>query len=409
MVKIDGDRLVESLSTLRGFGATGNGVVRPTFSALDMEARSWLRDQMQSAELDASIDGVGNVFGRSTNPGPALILGSHSDTQPRGGWLDGALGVMYAIEVARALAEDPGTSHLAVDAVSWADEEATYTSCLGSRSFVGTLPAEALQDANAEGESVAQALERVGLAGRPRQRLEPDRHIGYLEAHIEQGPKLEAAGLRIGAVTSIVGIRGATVTFAGQQNHAGTTPMELRADAGVAMFEYGVRLRQRMQSVAGPTSVWTIGNARVEPGAASIIPGFAELIIQFRDPDDATLSAMSDTVMAVADELNTEGPVRVTVEPTRSPIAPTVMDSELRAHITEAAERVVPGQWIEMPSAAGHDPMALTPHLRCAMLFIPSIGGISHDFAEDSIHDDIVTGCQVLAEATVSILEQAKG
>ncbi len=407
MVEIDGARLLATLSTLRSFGAVGTGVVRPTFSDEDMAARRWLRGEMQDAGLSASIDGVGNVIGRSPNPGPALIIGSHSDTQPRGGWLDGAMGVAYAIEIARAIGDDPSTCQLAIDAVAWSDEEGTYTSCLGSASFVGELTAAELQHTNAAGETVGSAIERVGLADVAPSRLDPGRHIGYLEAHIEQGPHLEDAGLCVGVVTSIVGIRAMRVTFTGEQNHAGTTPMSRRKDAGVAMFEFGSRIRGRLAEVAGPTTVWTIGNARLEPGAESIIPGFAELVVQFRDPDEAVLAAMETLIVSTALELTGEGPVDVAASCPREPIVPTEMHPQLRNHVSAAAEARVPGEWVEMPSAAGHDPMVIAHHLPCAMLFVPSIDGVSHDFAEDSHDHDIVTGCQVLADAAVSILLDA--
>ena len=406
MAEIDGVRLLNDLRTLRTFGASGSGVVRTTFSNEDMAARRWLRDQMDGAGLVATIDGVGNVMGRSPNPGPALIIGSHSDTQPRGGWLDGAMGVMYAIEIARALGQNAATRDLAIDTVAWSDEEGTYTSCLGSMSFVGDLDEAELQHTNVEGETVAAAIERIGLSDTPPVHIDSDRHVSYLEAHIEQGPHLEEAGLRIGVVTSIVGIGAMQVTFLGQQNHAGTTPMPRRKDAGVAMFDFGARIGQRLAAVAGSTTVWTIGNARLEPGAESIIPGLAELVVQFRDPSEVLLDEMEAAIVGLADEMTMEGPVEVTTTRRRERISPTHMSPDLRRHIAAAAQGRVPGEWIEMPSAAGHDPMVLSPHLPCGMLFIPSIGGVSHDFAEDSSDDDIVTGCQVLADAAVSILTQ---
>jgi len=138
MVTINGGRLLDDLRALRAMGAAGmggTGVVRPAFSEMDMTARRWLAGRYEEAGLTAQIDGVGNVLGRSPNPGPALLIGSHSDTQPTGGWLDGALGVVYGLEVVRALAEDPATAHLAVDAVSWQDEESRFYGCMGSRSF----------------------------------------------------------------------------------------------------------------------------------------------------------------------------------------------------------------------------------------------------------------------------------
>ncbi len=404
MVDIDGERLLTSLRTLRGFGATGSGVVRPTFSDADMAARRWLRHQMAAAGLDATIDGVGNVFGRSRNHGPALVIGSHSDTQPEGGWLDGAFGVMCAIEVARSFAEDATTAGLAIDTVAWSDEEGTYADFLGSRSFVGALSAADIRRANTAGETVAEALERVGLRDAARVGFESGRHLGYLEAHIEQGPRLEEGGRRIGVVTSIVGMRAMQIMFTGQQNHAGTTPMVRRRDAGVALFEYCVRLRARLEALAGPTTVWTIGNARLEPGAESIVPGSAWCSLQFRDPDDHVLDAIEAAVAHLAAEMTAEGPVEVSASLRRDRVPPAEMSVELRRHLIAAAEARVPGAWVEMPSAAAHDAMVLTGTLPCAMVFIPSIDGISHDFAEDSDDDDIVTGCQVLADAAASVL-----
>ncbi len=406
MAEIDGQRLLAGLRMLRAFGASGAGVVRQTFSEPDMAARRWLCAQMEAAGLEAVIDGVGNVVGRSRNPGPAVLIGSHSDTQPRGGWLDGAMGVMYAIEIARSLGEDPSTADLAVDVAAWSDEEGTYTTFLGSNSFVGDLTDDMLQDAEAGGETVGEALDRVGLVGVPRSALDLDRHVAFLEPHIEQGPHLEDAGKRIGVVTAIVGIRSMRVTFVGEQNHAGSTPMARRKDAGAAMFAFAVAMRERLLAVAGPVSVWNIGNARLLPGGESIIPGRAELVVQFRDPTEALLDSMEAAIVAAADEVRSAWPVEVTVAHQRQPEAPADMDADLRRHLAAAAERRVPGEWVEMPSAAVHDAMVLSHHLPSAMLFIPSIGGVSHDFSEDSTELDIVTGCQVLADAVISILKE---
>lgn len=404
MVEINGERLLASLHELRSFGASGPGVVRPMFSDIDMAARQWLAEQMVEAGLDARIDGVGTVYGRSTNPGPAIIIGSHSDTQPEGGWLDGAMGVMYGVEVARALRADPTTADLAIDVASWADEEGTYTSCLGSRSFVGDFPDADLADTNSSGESVAAAITRVGIDGEARAELEPARHVAYVEAHIEQGPHLEDAGMKIGVVTSIVGIRAMQVTFVGEQNHAGSTPMVRRKDAGVALFDFGVRLRERLTALAGPTTVWTIGEARLLPGGESIIPGRAWCGVQFRDPDDAVMDAFHDAIVALAEEMTAEGPVEVFAELRRKPMSPVSMDEGLRAHLQASAQLLAAGEWVDMPSAAIHDANVLSSHLPTAMLFVPSIGGVSHDFAEDTDEADIVSGCGILADACVRIL-----
>ena len=242
MPRIDAERLIGDLKTLRTFGATGPGVVRPSLSPVDMASREWLVQRMTEAGLDAAIDGVGSVFGRSRNAGKALVIGSHSDTQPRGGWLDGAMGVIYAIEIARALAEDPATRHLAVDCISLIDEEGTYCGFLGSLSFCGMLDAEAIASAvNSDGHRLADAIAEAGIDGRPLARLEADRHVAYLEAHIEQGAILEDTGKRIGVVTGIVGNRGYEVSFAGQQNTPRSPKSPARSPSGRSAASPSIR------------------------------------------------------------------------------------------------------------------------------------------------------------------------
>ena len=259
-----------------------------------------------------------------------------------------------------------------------------------------------------DGESLRDALERTGLAGVPRLTREPGRHVGYLEAHIEQGLVLEDAGEQLGVVTSIVGIRGLELTFTGETNHAGTTTMARRRDAATAMFEAAHRINTVFPERVGPHTVWTIGNVTLEPGAASIVPGRATLVLQFRDPDDGVLDRLERTVEDLCGEIAGRGRIEVAVCRTRSPVRPSLMDPGLQDHIAAAAETVAPGRWRRMPSAAGHDPMVIHQCLPCGMLFIPSIGGISHDFTEDSHAEDIVAGCQALADATASVLAAAR-
>jgi len=414
MPRINPQRLLADLRRLRSIGAQGPGVVRPAFSATDMEARRWLKGRYEDAGLDATIDGVGNVLGRARQPGKALLIGSHSDTQPTGGWLDGALGVIYALEVVRALAEDADTRNLPADAVSFQDEEARFVGCLGSRSIVGSLTAAIEQDAaDTHGVRLADALRDAGLADTPRLRLESGRYVGFVEPHIEQGPHLEDAGRRIGVVTGIVGLRGIRFVFRGQQNHAGTTMMARRRDASTALYELAYRINQEFPKAAAERSVWTMGRVRVEPNATSIVPGYAELDLQFRDPDDAPLDVFESIVAQLVAEMNAKGGANggVSIEAirARAPIRPSRMDPRLQAHIEAAAERHAPGQWQRMPSGAFHDAGIVSERLPAAMLFIPSLGGISHDFAEDSREEDIVLGCQVVADAAASILAEANG
>ena len=409
MPRIDPDRLLSDLRHLRSIGAQGIGVVRPAFSEKDMEARRWLKARYEEIGLEGTIDGVGNVLGRSKRPGKALLVGSHSDTQPTGGWLDGALGVIYALEVARALAADKATANLPVDVVSFQDEESRFVGCLGSRSLTGALTPEMEEGAtDKDGVSMVDAIRQAGLAGAPRVKLSRERYAGFVEAHIEQGPTLEDTGKRIGVVTGIVGLRGIRFTFRGQQNHAGTTMMKTRRDASTALYELAHRINTEFPKAAAERTVWTMGRLKVEPNATSIVPGYADLDLQFRDASEAPLEAFEKIVAKIVAEMNARGGVKIEATPARAPIAPTMMDEGLRKHLENAAEKHAPGKWMRLPSGAFHDAGIISSTLPSAMLFIPSIGGISHDFAENSRDDDIVLGCQVLADAVASALKEEK-
>src|SRR5258706_6755590 len=337
MPRIDAQRLLADLRHLRSIGAQGRGVVRPAFSAKDMEARRWLKARYEEAGLEATIDGVGNVLGRSRQQGKALLVGSHSDTQPTGGWLDGALGVIYGLEVARALAADGATRALPVDAVSFQDEESRFVGCLGSRSLTGTLSADVEQGAvDNAGVTLAGALREAGLADAPRLRLEPGRHAGFVEAHIEQGPDLEDTSRKIGVVTGIVGLRGIRFTFRGQQNHAGTTMMARRRDASTALYELAHHINEEFPKVAGARTVWTMGRLRVEPNATSIVPSYADLDLQFRAAAEAPLDALEEVVARLVAEMNARGGVAIEAIPSPPPIPPTHMDAGLQKRIETA-------------------------------------------------------------------------
>lgn len=405
MLKIDPDRLLNDLKHLRTFGATGPGVVRLSLSPVDMDARRWLAGRMRDAGLDASIDGVGTVFGRSRNAGPALLIGSHTDTQPTGGWLDGALGVMYGLEIARALAECEATRGYAVDVASWIDEEGTYSGFLGSRSFVGDDVDESIRTTrNREGVSLADALRQAGLAGAPRVKFDATRHKAYMEPHIEQGGRLEARGKSIGVVTTIVGIREMRLRFTGQRNHAGTTPMSIRRDAGAALVAFIARMDEAFRPLADADTVWTVGRIELDPGSFSVVPGAADLYLQFRDASAPRLRAMEAALAALIRDFNDEGKVGVAFAHSEPPEEPVEMDAALQAHLAHAAEALAPGQWEHMPSGASHDAQVIAHHMPACMLFVPSIGGVSHDFIEDTAEAHIVNGCEVAARAAADML-----
>ena len=405
MPRINGERLLADLRRIADFGRYETGVHRPHLSPQDVESRHWLAGRMKEAGLVPVIDGVGTVLGRSPKAGPRILIGSHSDTQPRGGWLDGVMGVIYGLEVVRALDEDPATAHLAVDVASWADEEGHWGQMTGSRSFVGMLSEADIDNSRHrdEGTPMRDALKAAGLDRTPREHLEEGRYRGYLEAHIEQGGLLEANDKRIGVVTAIVGIYQYRLTFSGTQNHAGTTPMPIRKDAGAAMMRLYNEVMEKFPALSGPRSVWTVGKMSVEPGAPAIIPGRAEMILQFRDADAAVLDRFEKALLAIVDAANANGPCRVECA-NLSRTMPTVMDDRFLDAIEEAAVAHAPGKTMRMPSGAGHDAQILGRRLPAAMMFVPSIGGISHHFTENTEDADIVLGCQVFADATAKIL-----
>jgi len=407
MPKIDGPRLVADLRRLAEFGRYETGVHRPTYSPDDVASRQWVAGKFAEAGLEPLIDGIGNVFGRNPSVSRRLLVGSHSETQPRGGWLDGALGVVYALELARAFAADPDCAGLGIEAVAWADEEGHFGNMLGSRSFTDRITAAELAAAkNRDGVPLAAALEEAGFAGRPRERVDPGRFVGYLEAHIEQGDTLDSRGLKIGVVEGIVGIRNHWVTVTGQQNHAGTTQMVRRKDAVMALVKLAGRVYDRFAERAGPRTVWTIGRILIDPNAPSIVPGRAEMQVQFRDLDEALLDRFGAALNELVAEADRAGPCRIETAP-MSVTEPRAMDPRFQELIEAAAERHVPGRHLRMPSGAGHDAQVVSHRLRAGMMFVPSLKGISHHWSEDTSDDDIVLGAQVFADAAAAILKSA--
>lgn len=406
MPEINPDRLLSDLRELATFGAYKTGVHRPTFSPEDIAARRWFAKRLEEAGLDAKIDGIGSVFGFSRATGPTMLTGSHVESQNYAGWLDGPLGIIYGLETARAFRDDPACADLGVDVAAWCDEEGHFGSFIGSRSFVGRLSEEDIDNARnkVDGTPLREALEKAGFVDRPREQVRPGRYRGYVEAHIEQGDTLETSGLKIGVVTAIVAIWQYRLTATGEQNHAGTTSMTRRRDAGLAIIRALSEIDRRFPGAAGPRSVWTAGRVVFEPGAASIIPGRAEALFQLRDADPAVLDRMQGELHRIVEEANANGPCPITIE-VLGQSTPALMDKDLQQAIEAAAEVRCPGQALRMPSGAGHDAQYLAQKMPAAMLFVPSIGGISHHWTENTSDDDIVLGCQVYCDAIARVLK----
>lgn len=398
---IDPTRFLNDLHELRSFGATGTGVVRPAFSAPDVASREWLASRMQAAGLTPQMDPAGNLFGLAE--APSLLIGSHSDTQPEGGWLDGALGVIMGLEIARASREAGGP---AISCVSFQDEEGRYGALTGSDIWAGKTPLEEADRLRSnDGETFAEGRQAVAhMAG---DFVDPGQFTGFIECHIEQGPVLSMAGEAAGVVTSIVGARQVQVTVRGQQNHAGTTPMALRRDAFQGVVRIATMLNDRLRNLVTPQTVWTIGHVRVSPNAASIVPGEAVFTIQWRDGDNDRLERMEKVIASILVEVASGTGLKIEAERLRHDIVPVPMSPTIHDALAKAAGQVAPGKWRSMPSGALHDASNVSRLMPVGMLFVPSIGGVSHSFDEDTAEDDLVTGLMVLARAAAELAPEA--
>ena len=364
----------------------------------------WLADQLHAIGHQTTIDGIANVYGRAPSDGPIVLAGSHIESQNHAGWLDGALGVVYALEAAR-VAKETGISG-GVDVIAFADEEGHFSgaSFLGSESFVGDVSEQVMDGSVCRSGRgpLRDLLADAGLAGRERVKIDTNRYKAFFEAHIEQGQTLETEDHKIGVVTSIVAIWQYWITFTGIQNHAGTTKMAIRRDAGKALMGLWHRIEEEFPAISGPHSVWTVGQVSVSPGQPSIIPGGAEMIVQFRDAEPATLDRLKAKLLELVKEVN-DGPCTATIE-VMGESTPAHMSRALQSTLIDAATTHAPDKWSVMPSGAGHDAQVIAPLIPSAMMFVPSIGGISHHWTENTSDEDIAVGAQVFVDAIGRVL-----
>jgi N-carbamoyl-L-amino-acid hydrolase len=387
--------MLATLEHLRTIGGVGTGVSRPAFSDADIVARRWLAERMREGGLEVQIDPAGNLFGLPPGEGRAILVGSHSDTQPLGGWLDGALGVAAGLELARAAREGNGPR---VAVVSFQDEEGRFGGLTGSELWSGRASLSEV-DGRRDADGIAfRDLRRRAAEIAEVAEIPPERFTAFVELHIEQGPVLDRAGEILGVVDAIVGVRSLEVRFEGEANHAGTTPMALRRDAAQAVFAYAAALNEAFARLAGDRTVWTIGRVVVEPNAPSIVPGAATVSVQMRDPDpallDTLLEASRDTAHTVAAARHLELQLVDGFS-----VDPVAMDQGIVAALDAAAQMIAPDQWRVMPSGALHDASNVAARLPVGMLFVPSIGGISHNPLEDTSRDHLGVGLRTLARA----------
>ena len=388
------------------FGATPRGGInRQALSAEDVAVRRWLLDWAGARGFEASVDAIGNMFIRRAGTDPEaepVVAGSHMDTQPAGGKFDGVFGVLAALEALDA-ADDAGiATRRPLEVVAWCNEEGGRfpPATMGSAVFAGALPlATALATVDAAGTTVEAALAET-LAGAPvaGQRAFRFPMAAYLEAHIEQGPVLEATGHTLGVVSGIQGLRWFTVEVEGEDAHAGTTPRSRRRDAFAAAADMALGLRELLHD-AEDTVRFTIGRFEVAPNSPNTVPGRVLFTIDFRHPEQAVLERLGDQVEPLC--RRHAGACTVSVTETLK-AAPSSFDPKIMALIRDAAARQDISH-MDMVSGATHDAKYMTGLCPSGMIFVPCERGISHNETENAAPGDLAAGARVLAEVMISL------
>ena len=399
-------RLRAHIEALSRFGRNpdGQGISRSCWSPAHEEARAWLLGKMTEAGLETTVDPAGNTFGRLGRGGPAVVTGSHIDTVPQGGPLDGALGVLAGLECLQTIREAGAATTRPLMVAAWSDEEGRYASLFGSRCFIGAIDGKHIPGFKAaDGERLVDAMARAGFDAReaPRARCDPKALAAYVELHIEQGPHLEAAGIPIGVVEGIVGTRRQRLVFIGEPDHAGTTPMARRKDAFLGAAEYALKARDHVVDGGSGRSVTNFGRIELSPGVSNIVPARAVLLQELRELDARILGRLHRECHALARQIAKRRGLRVVIEPVSQSeparCAPRVQDA-----VARASERLGLA-FRRMPSGAGHDAQNLARVTQSGMVFVPSRGGRSHRPDEMSDWRAIERGANVLLHTLLDL------
>lgn len=399
---VNADRLNDRLAALSRCGRTAaGGVTRVAYGDADREARALVVDWMRDAGLAPAIDFGGNITGRRAGTDASrrpLLFGSHVDSVPDGGHYDGPLGTVAAIEAAAVIAEQGLTLRHRIEVVVWSNEEGGL---YGSRAVSGQLPARELQNLSRSGKTVADGIACIG--GDPARLAEIKRQAGdiagYLELHIEQGAILEQSHTDIGVVEGIVGLREWNVTITGAANHGGTTPMDQRHDALLSAARFIEMVNRVVRSTPGQ-QVGTVGRIEASPGAVNAIAGRVVCSLELRDLDATKIDALYAGILDEARRIgDTDGTTFAFSDLMTG--APAPSDPRVRRAIAQCAD-ALGLSWRTMPSGAGHDAQAMATLGPMGMIFIPSVGGISHSPREYSTPEAVVNGANVLLGAVLA-------
>ena len=401
---VNGDRIQQHITALSKYGANPEGgVSRVAFSDADIAGRKYVAGLMQEAGLTLRTDAAGNIIGRREGSNaklPPILIGSHTDSVPKGGNYDGDVGVIGAIEVAQTLKDHGVSLKHPLEVVIFADEEG---GTVGSFAMIGRLQPDALDLMTHSGKTIRDGIRAVG--GDPDRLADAARKPGdltaYVELHIEQGAILDESDIDIGVVEGIVGIRWWDVTIEGIANHAGTTPMNRRRDALLSASEFALAVNRVATSMPG-RQVATVGRIRAEPGAPNVIPGKVVLSLEIRDLDAAKMTTVYDAIHAEADKIAQARQTPFTFTQLKVSSEPAPTDPRLQRIISKAASALKLTSKT-MPSGAGHDAQEISHIAPTGMIFVPSVGGISHAPKEFTSQQDMANGANVLLQTVLAL------
>lgn len=401
---INPERFQADFQTLSQIGATAEGGVhRPAFSPDHIKARTWFKEQVVRAGLEFRQDGAGNqsaFLGCGPEGAASLLLGSHLDSVPNGGRFDGALGVVAALEALRVIKETKLSLPFNLEAFDFTDEEGTLVGLLGSSALAGTLTLQTLQNPRGGRGALLEGYKRTHLSDTSvlKARRDPRTVAGYLELHIEQGPRLAHSGTKIGVVTGIVGLASYELVFTGRADHAGTTPMDSRLDAaqGACAFTLAV---QEIVHGHFPGCVANVGAMRFIPGAFNIVPEKAIMALEYRAPQADTLGMLENALKGRARHEADRFGLGLEIK-LRGMHPPTPMSTPAQDAIIYACKQLELN-YKTLPSMAGHDAQSMAHICPAGMIFVPSIGGASHSAREFTEWGDCLNGASVLLNAAL--------
>ena len=406
MLRINSERLRGDFEALSEIGATvAGGVSRLALSNEDLAARSWFADRIEEAGLQVRDDEVGNLSGLLHSDDPAaktLMIGSHLDTVPNGGRYDGAIGVLIALECLRRLKEAGIRPRCHLEAINFTDEEGTWQSLFGSNGLIGKITAVNISDTLQDNMAFRAALYRAGirlheidLARRDAKSL-----LGFLEVHIEQGKKLHAQGYDLGIVDRIVGRTTYNVVFQGEAAHAGTTTADERRDAlqGAAAF---IIAAHRLVTSEYAEGVVNCGHVKVVPDSYNVVPAEASLRVEFRHPDTPTLQDMERRLLRLAQDCASERQLEVVTERALHRAAER-MSADFAREI-ESACRAEQIHYRHIASYSGHNAQIMNQMAPAGMIFLPSVGGISHNPREFTEWRHVELGANVLLRTVLQL------